>query len=71
MRSYLDESTEPKITRVAERELISAQARGQRPCGSGGTRASVPVFALAARGGGGRGKADDAWKGVVEHGARL
>lgn len=33
VKNYLDESTEPKITRVAENELIAAQVRwlGWRP----------------------------------------
>jgi hypothetical protein len=39
VRAYLDESTEPKITRVAEQELIAKQVR---PHGGGvGTRRHI------------------------------
>lgn len=38
VKNYLDESTEPKITRVAENELIAAQVR---ECVCHGNQATV------------------------------
>lgn len=48
VRAYLDESTEPKITKVAEQELIAKQVR----CGGGPQLLHLGVCCLAVQCGG-------------------